>query len=94
MQSNFSRHFAYAMLTKFNVLQSLGSNNGVSPESSANLWHIKRERREQVHHIVLPRKGCYSSQVSRVGVASVAERYKCWRCHDRAIPAAKLLLCN
>ena len=38
---------------------------------SLNLWHMKSQRIGQVYHIVLPRKAYYSSQVSRVCVASV-----------------------
>ena len=43
----------------------------VSFELSSNLWCTDSVRRGQVDHIVLPRKVYYSSQVGRVGAASV-----------------------
>ena len=38
---------------------------------SLNLWCNKGQRSGQVHHIFLPREAYYSSQVSRMYVASV-----------------------
>ena len=38
---------------------------------SSNLEHTKRQRSGQVYHLLLLRKAYYSSQVSRVCVASV-----------------------